>query len=64
MNAQLDPQLTRDELLRLECARIAGASQYATHAESARALYAFVTEPGGKTPLQRIAAILEDAGVR
>lgn len=56
-----DHHLTKDEALRLECARITG-SDGASHAANARALYAFVTEGAAKTPLERIAAIIREAG--
>jgi hypothetical protein len=55
--------MTADEQLRLECARVAKPREHSNHAATTLALYDFITE-GPKTPLQRIAAILEDAAIR
>lgn len=55
---QVEDTLSRDQLLRLECARIVG------NAHDARRLYDFVTGAGDKTPMERITDALRDAGVK
>jgi hypothetical protein len=65
VSERIDNLLTRDELLRLECARIARTSPTGGDYQvaAARALYDFITERPAKSALQRILDILEEAGV-
>lgn len=61
---QLEDVLTKDQLIRLRCAEIAGDSANHTHVASAQALYDFITGTHDKTPLEKITAALRDAGVK